>query len=270
MGFNFRPVDRDQLYLFPPSLRDWLPEDHLVWFLLDVVDQMDLSAFSSRYRSDGWGGQSYDPSMMVALLLYAYCLGERSSRRIEQLCRENIAFRVITANQVPDHATIARFRQRHEEDLRKLFIEALRLCQKAGLVKVETVIVDGTKIRANASPEANQTYEHIREQVERMLEEAKVVDKEEDRRAGQGPRGGGPAGAASPSESAGAAEGVQAAAGGGSGAGHRRARGKEGQRHRSGQPPDEGVAWIPSGVQRPGSDHPAAGDRGGGGDARWE
>ena len=105
MAYNFRPVNRDQLYLLPPSLRDWLPEDHLAWFLIDAVEQMNLRAFYEKYRVDGWGGESYDPTMMVTLLLYAYCVGERSSRRIERLCLEDVAFRVITANQKPDHVT---------------------------------------------------------------------------------------------------------------------------------------------------------------------
>ena len=107
----------NQQYLMPASLRDWLPEDHFAWFVLEAVEQLDLSAFHAAYRADGWGRQAYDPAMMLALLLYAYCEGERSSRRIERRCREDIAFRVLSANQQPDHATICRFRQRHEQAL---------------------------------------------------------------------------------------------------------------------------------------------------------
>ncbi len=109
MAHNFVTCDREQVLLLPPSLRDWLAEDHLAWFVLDAVDELDLAAFYSEYRGDGWGRAAFDPAMMVALLVYAYAIGERSSRAIERRCREDIAFRVITANQTPDHATIARF-----------------------------------------------------------------------------------------------------------------------------------------------------------------
>ena len=120
---NFLPVQRDQQYLMPPSLAEWLPEDHLAWFVIDAVDQMDLSAFRASYRADGWGRAAHDPAMMVSVLLYGYCVGERSSRRIEQRCVEDVAFRVVAANQRPDHTTIARFRQRHTQALTQLFIE---------------------------------------------------------------------------------------------------------------------------------------------------
>ena len=110
VGYNFAAVDRDQLMLLPPSMADWLAEDHLVWFVLDVVDQLDLSAFLAGYRADGRGGAAYHPAMMVALLVYAYSVGERSSRNIERRCVEDVAFRVVAANQCPDHATVARFR----------------------------------------------------------------------------------------------------------------------------------------------------------------
>ncbi|HEX2040511.1 MAG TPA: transposase, partial [Acidimicrobiales bacterium] len=113
MAFNFRPVDRDQQFLMPPSMVDWLPEDHLAWFVLEVVEQLDLSQFNERYRGDGRGAAAYDPSMMTALWLYAYCVGEKSSRQIERRCVEDVPFRVIAANQRPDHSTIARFRQQH-------------------------------------------------------------------------------------------------------------------------------------------------------------
>ena len=115
MAFNFVACDRDQELLLPPSLREWVAEDHLVWFVLDAVDAIDLDAFYAEYRDDGWGRAAFDPMMMVALLLYAYAVGERSSRQIERRCREDVAFRVICANRVPDHATVARFRVRHEQ-----------------------------------------------------------------------------------------------------------------------------------------------------------
>ena len=114
MAQNFLPCDREQDLLLPPSLREWLPADHLAWFVLDAVDELELSAFYDAYREDGWGRAAFEPAMMVALLLYAYAVGERSSRAIERRCREDVAFRVIAANRVPDHATIARFRARHE------------------------------------------------------------------------------------------------------------------------------------------------------------
>ena len=140
MPQNFLPCERDQQYLMPPSLRDWLPADHLSWFVADAVAQMDLSAFYAAYRRDGWGRAAYEPAMLVALLLYAYCDGERSSRRIERRCREDIAFRVLAANQVPDHTTMCRFRQTHEAALAGLFAEVLRLCVEAGMVRVDLLI----------------------------------------------------------------------------------------------------------------------------------
>jgi len=189
VAYNFQPLNREQMYLMPPSLRDWLPEDDLAWFIIDVVNQMDLSKFYGKYRQDGWGRAAYEPSMMVSLLLYAYCLGERSSRRIEWLCHRDIAFRVITANQVPDHSTIARFRQDNERELEELFVQVLRLCAEAGLVKVGMVTLDGTKLAANASLDANRTYATIEEEVKRILSEAKAKDEEETRVRGAGQRG---------------------------------------------------------------------------------
>ena len=169
----------------PVSVRDWLPEDHFAWFVLEAVEQLDLSAFHAAYRDDGWGRQAYDPAMMLALLLYAYCEGERSSRRIERRCREDIAFRVLSANQQPDHATIWRFRQRHEQALAGLFVEAPRLCAEAGLVRAGVVALDGTKLRANASRERNRTASQLAAEVERMLAEAEQADAEEQADSGR-------------------------------------------------------------------------------------
>jgi transposase len=121
MPQNFVACDREQALLLPPSLREWLPEDHLVWLALEAVGELDLAAFFAAYRDDGHGRAALDPAMMVALLVYAYAIGVRSSRAIERRCREDIAFRVITANQAPDHATIARFRVRHEVALGDVF-----------------------------------------------------------------------------------------------------------------------------------------------------
>src|SRR6266705_167957 len=135
----------------PPSLRDWLPQDHLAWFVLDAVEQMDLAPFYAFYRQDGWGRAAYDPKMMVALLLYAYCTGVRSSRQIERRLREDVAFRFIAANHCPDHATVARFRADHGTLLEGLFVQALRLCAQAGLVRVGMVALDGKRVAADAS-----------------------------------------------------------------------------------------------------------------------
>jgi transposase len=181
---NFLLCDRDQELLLPPSLREWLPEDHLAWFVLDAVEEMDLSAFVGAYREDGWGRAAFDPQMMVALLLYSYAVGERSSRGIERRCREDVAFRVITANQIPDHATIARFRARHEQALADTFVQVLRLCAKAGLVSVGVVALDGSLLSGNASAQATRSYASIREEVERILAEAARVDAAEDERLG--------------------------------------------------------------------------------------
>ena len=181
MAQNFIACDREQALLLPPSLREWLPGDHLAWFVLDAVDAMDLRAFLAGYRDDGWGRAAHDPAMMVALLVYAYAIGERSSRRIERRCHEDVAVRVVTANQAPDHTTVARFRQRHETSLGELFGDVLELCGEAGLVHVDVIAVDGTKLHANASQHANRDYEQIAREI---LEDAARVDAEEDERFG--------------------------------------------------------------------------------------
>ena len=182
MAQNFIACDREQELLLPPSLREWLPEDHLAWFVLDAVDAMNLKAFFVGYREDGWGRAAHDPAMMVALLLYAYAIGERSSRRIERRCHDDVAVRVVTANQAPDHTTIARFRQRHEAALGALFGEVLVLCAEAGLVKVGVIAIDGTKVHANASQHANRDYEQLAREI---LAEAAEVDRLEDEQFGE-------------------------------------------------------------------------------------
>src|SRR3954447_9595671 len=182
MGQNFIACDRDQELLLPPSLREWLPEDHLAWFVLESVAELDLGAFYSTYRSDGWGAAAHDPQMMVALLLYAYSIGVRSARGIERRCSEDVAFRVITANQVPDHATIARFRARHERAISELFSGVLALCARGGLVKVGIVAIDGTKIAAAATHHANRSYEQIAQEI---VEEAGRIDAAEDELFGE-------------------------------------------------------------------------------------
>jgi transposase len=132
MPQNFLECDREQAFLMPPDPRDWLPEDHLAWFVLASVEEVDLSAFYGSYRADGWGRAAFEPSMMVSLLLYSYAMGERSSRGIERRCVEDVAYRVIAAQQKPDHATIARFRVRHEDALAELFSSVLSLCKGGG------------------------------------------------------------------------------------------------------------------------------------------
>jgi transposase len=181
MAQNFIGCDREQELLLPPSLREWLPEGHLAWFVIDAVAQFDLGAFYAGYRADGHGRAAHDPAMMVALLLYAYAIGERSSRRIERRCMEDVATRVICANQAPDHTTIARFRQRHETALAELFGGVLALCAEAGLAQVGVIAVDGTKVHANASQHANHDYERLAREI---LEEADAVDAAEDDRFG--------------------------------------------------------------------------------------
>jgi transposase len=177
MPQNFLSCDRDQPMLLPPDLRDWLDHDHLAWFVIDAVAELDLEPFYASYRGDGHGRAAHDPKMMVTLFAYAYALGERSSRGIERRCREDIAFRVICANQVPDHATIARFRVRHEDALANLFGQVLGLCGKAGIVDVSVVAVDGTKLAASASDGAIRTYEQIAAEI---LAEAGRIDAAED------------------------------------------------------------------------------------------
>jgi transposase len=179
---NFIEYDREQAFLMPPSLRDWVPEDHLVWTILGAVEEMDLSDFYADYRADGHGRPAYDPKMVVALLLYAYARGNRSSRGIERECEEDVAYRVICANLVPDHSTIAEFRVRHEPALAELFTSVLSLCRRAGLVSVGVVAVDGTKIAANASRTANRSYEQIAREI---LAEAAETDRREDELYGE-------------------------------------------------------------------------------------
>jgi transposase len=179
---NFIEADREQPFLMPPDLRDWLREDHLAWTVLDAVAEMDLFAFYADYRSDGRGRAAYDPQMMVALLLYAYSRGERSARAIERECEEDIAYRVIAANQRPDHATIARFVCRHEAALAEVFGSVLAVCAKAGLVKVGVIAIDGTKVAVVANEEHTFDYEQIARVI---LAEAKATDVAEDERYGE-------------------------------------------------------------------------------------
>jgi transposase len=189
VGHDFRPVERDQQYLMPVSLRDWLPADDLAWFILAVVDEIDLAPLRARYREDGWGAAAYDPALMTALLLYAYATGERSSRRIEMRCERDIAYRIICANAVPDHATIARFRAEHEAALGELFTEVLRLCRAAGLGQLGLLAIDGTKLAADASLHANRDAPSLEAEIGAILAEAAATDAAEDLAYGPERRG---------------------------------------------------------------------------------
>ena len=182
MAQNFIESRRDQGFLLPPDLREWLAADHLAWFVIDAVGEMDLSAFYAAYRADGHGRAAYEPSMMVALILYAFATRVRSSRAIECHCRQDVAYRVITGNLVADHATIARFICRHERALAELFAAVLKLCDRAGLVKPGVVSIDGTRIAGNASPEVNYQFEQIAREI---LAEARATDEAEDEAFGE-------------------------------------------------------------------------------------
>lgn len=189
MTQNFRGLDRDQSFLLPPSIADWLAEDHLAWFIIDAVDQIDMTPFLSAYRADGRGGAAYHPTVMLALLVYAYACGELSSRKIEKACQTDVAFRVITGNQVPDHTAIARFRQVHSERFGHVFTEILALCAAAGMTGVGMVAVDGTKLSAPAALSANRTGDQIDPVVAALIAQAEQVDAVEDAEHGKDKRG---------------------------------------------------------------------------------
>ena len=161
----------------PPDVREWLPADHLAWFVMEAVAGMDLSAFYSAYRADGHGRAAYEPSLMVALVLFAFATRQRSSRAIKRHCRQDVAYRVISGNLILDHATIARFVCRHERALSDLFGEVLGLCDRAGLMKRGVVSIDGTRIGGNASPEVNREFDQIAREI---VAEAKATDEAED------------------------------------------------------------------------------------------
>jgi transposase len=180
MPQNFLRPQRDQPLLLPVDMREWLPEDDLVFVVLDAVATVDLGEFCCRYRADGHGRAAFDPEMMVALLLYGYCQGERSSRVIEKRCVRDVGYRVITGGLRPDHATIARFRARHQEALGGLFSQVLRLLAAEGMVSLGVLSLDGTKLAGNAAQKANRTLP----QIEKLLEEAAAADAAEDARFG--------------------------------------------------------------------------------------
>jgi transposase len=190
MAKGFRPVDRDQPFLLPPDMRQWLPEGHLAWFVIDAVGALDLSRFAVRRAPAGSlaGRAAYDPAMLLGLLVYGYAAGVRSSRRIERACWEDVAFRVICAQDVPDHATVARFRREHFADpaaMGDLFGQVLVLAARAGLGRLGLIAVDGTKIAANASKDANRAERRLRELAAEIVAEAEAVDAAEDELYGQ-------------------------------------------------------------------------------------
>jgi transposase len=185
MAYNFVRGDRDQPFLLPPDLRDWLPEGHLAWFVLDVVDQLDLEPFLRAYRADGHGHPAYHPKLLLGVLLYGYAIGVRSSRQIQRRCTEDLAFRVLAGNQLPDHVTIARFRVRHEQALAGFLVASLRLCAAAGMIKLGIVALDGTKVAANAANTASHTLDKLEREVADILRQAAAADQREDRQHGQ-------------------------------------------------------------------------------------
>ena len=178
MARGFVRGDRRQLMLMPPSIDQWISENHPVRFVWDCVVQMDLRSFYAKYGKEG--RPAYDPAMMLAVLLYAYASGIRSSRKIAKACEEQLPYIWLTGNKAPDHCSIARFRQRHEEEMREVFVEVLKLCHKAGLVKLGELFLDGTKIKANASLSSNKDIDALKEEMDRILEEARKADIEED------------------------------------------------------------------------------------------
>jgi len=192
---TFRPYDPEQPFLMPASLQEWLPKDHLAYFISDVVDHLDLGTIMDCYEGEK-GYPPYHPTMMVKVLLYAYCIGVSSSRKIEKRLKEDVAFRVLAANNAPDFRTISDFRKDHLGALAALFVQVLKLCQRAGLVKLGHVSLDGTKIRANASKHKAMSYKRMKEEearleaeVAELLRKAEAVDEEEDRSYGFNKRG---------------------------------------------------------------------------------
>lgn len=192
----YKPYDPDQPYLLPPILQEWLPESHLANFIHEMVGELDLGAIHKKYskrKRDGRGQKPFDPGMMVRLLFYAYCTGKPSSRKIEKASYEEIPYRVLTANQHPDHDTIAAFRRENLQELADLFSQVLRLCQAVGLVKLGHVALDGTKVKANASKHKAMSYgrmseaeQQLEQEVAELLKKAEAADQAEDRHYGKG------------------------------------------------------------------------------------
>lgn len=197
MGKTFRSYDMNQQLLLPPDLRDWLQADHLAYYISDLVESLDLSGILKVYEEgDGRGRPPYHPAMMLKVLIYGYCIGKMSSRKLEQATHDDVAFRMLSCNQQPDHDSIAGFRKRHLKEFGRLFVQVLQLCERAGLVKLGHVAIDGTKIKANASKYQSLSYERMKDteqelaaEVARLLSEAQGIDEEEDQLYGPGKRG---------------------------------------------------------------------------------
>ena len=186
MAHFYRAPDRRQRFLLPVDMMDWLPEDDIVHLIVDAVGLMDLSEFEAICKVGHAGQAPFSPAMMLALLIYAYSHGVRSSRVIERLCRRDAGYRFIVGDEAPDHTVIARFRQRHAERMKSVFLQVLELCREAGLIRLGLVALDGTKVKANAALDANRTASTIEEQINRMLAEAETTDAREDRQFGSG------------------------------------------------------------------------------------
>ena len=194
---QYRDWNPDQPFLLPPSLQEWLPEDHPVYLMLDILEELDVSAINRKYQEkDARGTRPYAPKMMVGLLLYGYSVGIRSSRKLEKATYEDIPFRVLAAGNHPDHSRISEFRRKHLEELEDLFLQVFQICQRMGLVELGNVALDGTKVQASASKHKAMSYERmleeeerLKEKIQEMLEEAEATDREEDERFGRENRG---------------------------------------------------------------------------------
>lgn len=189
MAKEYRRVDREQPFLLPPSMREWLPQDHVVWFVIAAVARMDTTAFHAKAKLGSVGRRGYDPDMMVTLFTYAMAHGVTSSRQIERQCATDVAFRIICASDVPDHTVLARFRQRHEQALEDLLTESLVLAAELGMVRFGQVALDGTKIKASAAKDRNYTEEHLRKLAREHLQQAAAMDEAEDALFGEDNRG---------------------------------------------------------------------------------
>lgn len=193
MAYNFLPYDQDQLLLMPPSLQEWVADGSLARFISDVVDELDttgeLGGFYARYRADGWGRAAYAPPMMVKVIVYGYCLGVRSSRKLAHALELDVAFRYLAANQRPDFRTLSDFRKDHLESLDSLFVSVLGLCRQAGLVKMGQVALDGRRVAGSAALERNRTKAQLQELVRTILKEAEETDAAEDALYGPDKRG---------------------------------------------------------------------------------
>jgi transposase len=192
MPTSFLPYEPNQDYLLPPSVSEWLPENHLAYFVSEIIDRLDLEKFYARYDGDGRRNQPYDPAMLVKVLVYGYATGVFSSRKLGRKLYEDVAFRFLGAGNFPSHRTICDFRLRHLPELKELFVQVVRLARELGLVKLGTMALDGTKVKANASKHKAMSYGRMKEQeqklkqeIEALLERARTIDAQEDARLGE-------------------------------------------------------------------------------------